>query len=91
MLSLRVADVEDPSGGKHTACRDDRFEGRVPPAAHYFGSCTEYGTGVVSRPITAATPRARLALTRSSDAHGRYCAENTAMHPCAQLLPDESL
>jgi hypothetical protein len=83
MLSLRVADVEDGSGEGRQANRapsDDRFEDRE--LLHFRRVVRQ-----MSRPLAAATPNAQVSARQSTAAHGGYCAENTAMHPCAQLTP----
>jgi hypothetical protein len=71
-------------GGEHTACRGDRYEGRGPLAAQYYTHRVGPRGGV-------AAARGRDTESADQAAHGGYCAENTAMHPCTQVLPDESL
>jgi len=43
------------------------------------------------REAAATLRESELALIRSSGARRSYCALNTAMHPCVQLLLSESV
>jgi hypothetical protein len=60
-------------------------------AVEYFPVLVRFGRGAVSRPCRGRDTESTLAPSGPSAGGRAHCALNTAIQPCTQLLPDESL
>jgi hypothetical protein len=81
---LPTSRMRRETGGRRTACPLMTVVRAAPPYLAVPPSSAGNG-------FAAARGRDRLAFSGPLAQRRAYCAENTAMHPCTQVLPDESM